>query len=111
MLRFIRSLWIWSASAALVVTWVPLLGIIWLRDSVFDKELRRATGRWFRRLGRLVSRVSPWRIQISGRENIQPDQVYLIVSNHQSLADIPLLSHLRLDTKWLAKIELFRVPL
>jgi 1-acyl-sn-glycerol-3-phosphate acyltransferase len=55
--------------------------------------------------------VNPWNIVISGRENVDAGQVYVIVSNHQSMADIPLLSHLRLDTKWLAKAELFRVPL
>lgn len=107
MLRYLRSVWIWTASAALVVLWVPVLGLIW----TFDKELRLRTGRWFRRLGRMLSRVNPWHIEITGREHMKADQVYVIVSNHQSLADIPLLSHLRLDTKWLAKAELFRVPL
>jgi 1-acyl-sn-glycerol-3-phosphate acyltransferase len=79
---------------------------------LFDVEPRRLrTGRWFRRLGRVVARVNPWRIRISGGENLKPDQVYVVVSNHQSLADIPVISHLKLDTKWLGKAELFRVPL
>src|SRR3954466_14205369 len=107
MLRVVRSLWIWAASATLVVLWVPLLGLI----RIFDDERRLRTARWFRRLGRNLSRVSRWRIHISGRENVEAGKVYVIVSNHQSLADIPVLSHLRLDTKWLAKIELFRLPL
>jgi len=34
----------------------------------------------------------------------------VVVSNHQSLADIPVVSHLKLDTKWLGKAELFRLP-
>jgi 1-acyl-sn-glycerol-3-phosphate acyltransferase len=106
MIRIIRSVWIWGASAVLVLLWVPLLALI----RIFDGPLRLRTGRWFRRLGRMLTRVNPWRIQIMGRENIDSNQVYVIVSNHQSLADIPLLSHLRLDTKWLAKAELFRVP-
>src|SRR5580700_11273342 len=83
------------------------MGIVW----VFDKEPRLRTGQWFRRLGRMVTRIGAWRIAITGREHIDANQVYVIVSNHQSLADIPLLSHLKLNTKWLAKIELFRVPL
>ena len=107
MIRIIRSLWIWGASAFLVIFWVPVLGVIW----TFDKEPRLRTGRWFRRLGRMLTRVNPWQIQISGLKHMDATQVYVIVSNHQSLADIPLLSHLRLDTKWLAKVELFRVPL
>ncbi len=57
-----------------------------------------------------LARVNPWRIHISGGENLDANQVYVVVSNHQSLADIPVISHLKLDTKWLAKAELFRLP-
>jgi 1-acyl-sn-glycerol-3-phosphate acyltransferase len=105
--QYLRSVWIWAASAVLVVIWLPLMGVIW----IFDKPPRLRTGRWFRRLGCMVTRIGAWRITITGREHIDTNQVYVIVSNHQSLADIPLLSHLKLDTKWLAKVELFRVPL
>jgi 1-acyl-sn-glycerol-3-phosphate acyltransferase len=90
-----------------MLLWVPLLGAIRL----FDVDPRRLrTGRWFRRLGRVLARVNPWRILISGDENLHAGQVYIIVSNHQSFADIPVLSHLKLDTKWLGKAELFRLP-
>jgi 1-acyl-sn-glycerol-3-phosphate acyltransferase len=106
-MRVLRSIWIWFASAALILLWCPLLGAI----RVFDRDpMRRRTGRWFRRLGRVLARVNPWRLHISGGENIRPAQVYVVVSNHQSLADIPVISHLKLDTKWLAKAELFRLP-
>ena len=44
------------------------------------------------------------------RSICDPKQVYVIVSNHQSLADIPLICNLRFDAKWLAKAELFRLP-
>ena len=103
----LRSIWIWTASAALVLFWAPLLGMVRL----FDREPRRLrTGRWFRRLGRVLAKVNPWRIQISGLENLNANQVYVIVSNHQSLADIPVIAHLKVDTKWLAKAELFQLP-
>ena len=103
----LRSIWIWTASAALVLFWAPLLGMVRL----FDRDPRRLrTGRWFRRLGRVLAKVNPWRIQISGLENLNANQVYVIVSNHQSLADIPVIAHLKVDTKWLAKAELFQLP-
>jgi 1-acyl-sn-glycerol-3-phosphate acyltransferase len=105
--QYLRSVWIWAASAVLVILWLPIMGIVW----IFDKEPRLRTGRWFRRLGRMVTYIGGWRITITGRDYIDPNQVYVVVSNHQSLADIPLLSHLQPDTKWMAKIELFRVPL
>lgn len=83
------------------------MGII----AVFDRDpLRLRTARWFRRLGRILTKVNPWRIEITGTEHIRPGETYVIVSNHQSLADIPVITRLRLDTKWLAKAELFRVP-
>jgi 1-acyl-sn-glycerol-3-phosphate acyltransferase len=91
----------------LIVLWTPLLALIRL----FDRDpLHLRTGRWFRRLGRLVAWINPWRIEIAGLDRIEPAQTYVIVSNHQSLGDIPVICHLRLDTKWLAKAELFRMP-
>ncbi len=104
----VRSLWIWTASIALVALWTPLLAVVRLTDR---HPLRLRTGRWFRRLGRALARVHPCGVRITGAENVDSRATYVVVSNHQSLADIPLISHLRLDTKWLAKAELFRVPM
>ena len=87
--------------------WLPLLSVIRL----FDRDpLRLRTGRWFRRLGRALAKVNPWRIHVSGSERIEAGQAYVIVSNHQSLGDIPLVSHLLVDAKWFGKAELFRIP-
>jgi 1-acyl-sn-glycerol-3-phosphate acyltransferase len=72
--------------------------------------LKRRTARAFRRLGPVLAKVNPWRLHISGTENLDPGKVYVVVSNHQSLADIPLITHLPIDAKWLAKAELFRIP-
>ncbi len=107
MIRVLRSLWIWLASASLILSWTLLLAVVWLLDR---DPLHRRTGRWFRRLGIALARVNPWHIQVSGTEHVTPGQPYVIVSNHQSMADIPVLSHLGLDTKWMAKAELFRLP-
>src|SRR5581483_851104 len=108
LLPIFRSIWIWTASTSLIVFWTLLLFVVWL----FDRDPARVrTGRWFRRLGRALAKTSSWRIRISGLENVEADNVYVIVSNHQSLADIPVIAHLKIDTKWLAKAELFRVPL
>jgi len=107
MYRMLRSLWIWTASLLLVAVWVPVVAAVRLCDR---DPRRRRTARWFRRLGRLLARVNPWRIHVSNLKGFDPRRVYVIVSNHQSLADIPVISHLMIDTKWLAKAELFRVP-
>jgi len=56
----------------------------------------------------LVSRV---RVRVTGQENFDPSRPYIFMSNHQSNFDIPvLLAHLRCQFRWLAKAELFRIP-
>jgi 1-acyl-sn-glycerol-3-phosphate acyltransferase len=108
MLRILRSIWIWTATAALILLWVAFLAIVRL----FDRDPQRLrTARCFRRLGHAMARVNPWRLHISGRERVESGQVYVIVSNHQSFADIPVVSHVNIDAKWLGKAEMFRVPL
>src|SRR3974390_1865291 len=107
MLNRLRSIWIWGASATLILAWLPLVSLVWVLER--DPRHLRAT-RLFRFLGRLLAKVNPWRLHITGAERIDRKQVYVVVSNHQSLADIPLIAHLSLDTKWLGKAELFRVP-
>lgn len=108
MLRALRSVWLWAANAALILVWTLIVVTV----RAFDRDpLRRRTARTFRRLGPVMGAVNPWRVELSGVGNADPSQVYVIVSNHQSLADIPVITHLKLDTKWLAKAELFRVPL
>ncbi|HXG00921.1 MAG TPA: lysophospholipid acyltransferase family protein, partial [Bacteroidota bacterium] len=37
-------------------------------------------------------------------------RAYVVVSNHQSHADVPLIAHVPWEMKWLAKVELFRLP-
>jgi len=45
-------------------------------------------------------------------ENLEPDRPYILVANHQSQYDIFALDgYLMVDFRWLAKKELFRIPL
>lgn len=74
-----------------------------------DPYLRR-TGRFIRVLGRLLTHVYPGRILLSGVENVDRAKAYVIVSNHQSLADGPLSAHLPLDQKALLRITLLDIP-
>jgi len=107
MILRLRSIWIWAASASLILLWCPLLAVVWL----FDRDpLKRRTGRCFRSLGRVLAAINPWRVHVSGTEHKTPGQAYVVVSNHQSMADIPVIAHIVNDSKWLAKAELFRVP-
>jgi 1-acyl-sn-glycerol-3-phosphate acyltransferase len=104
----LRSLWIWFAIVTLIVLWLPLVALVRLFDR--DPALYR-TGRWFRRLGIAMTRVNPaWQVRVSGEQITDPRRPYVVVSNHQSQADIPIISFLPWEMKWIAKRELFRIP-
>lgn len=50
-------------------------------------------------------------VTVTGLERIAADRSYIFMSNHQSNFDIPvLLGHLPVQFRWLAKAELFRIP-
>jgi 1-acyl-sn-glycerol-3-phosphate acyltransferase len=56
--------------------------------------------------------VSGIRVTVKGVENIDRDQSYIFMANHQSNFDIPvLLGRLPVQFRWLAKAELFKIPL
>jgi 1-acyl-sn-glycerol-3-phosphate acyltransferase len=56
-----------------------------------------------------VSRV---KITVTGAQNLNPTRSYIYMPNHQSNADIPLLlGRLPVQFRWLAKAELFKIPL
>lgn len=108
-MQTLSSLWTWFATIILIVVWLPLLATIRL----FDRDRARyTTGRWFRRLGATMTRVNPaWSIRVEGEMPADPRNPYVVIGNHQSFADIPVISRLPWEMKWVAKAELFSVPL
>lgn len=74
---------------------------------------QRVPGRWMRRLGRTIGRVVPhWHFDVEGTMPADiRERGYVVVANHESSLDPVLLSFLDCDMRWIAKEELFRVPL
>jgi 1-acyl-sn-glycerol-3-phosphate acyltransferase len=105
----IRSLITWLTSGILILAWLPLLAI----RRLFDRDpVRYRTGFLFRKLGKALTQANPaWQLHISGETISDPRRPYVVVSNHQSLADIPLISNLPWEMKWMGKAELFRLPI
>ena len=62
------------------------------------------------RWSRLNSRMTPMFVSVQGRENIDPEQSYVIASNHQSHYDVFVLyGWLGVDFKWVMKQELRKI--
>ncbi len=108
LINTVRSASIWAALGGLVVGWLPLLAV----RRLFDRDpARYRTGRLFRHLGVAMSRVNPfWTVAVEGEPPADMRRPYVVVANHQSMADIPVVCWLPGEMKWVAKAELFRLP-
>ena len=105
----IRSLLMWFTFSILLFIWLAMLAVRRLFDR--DPVLYR-TGFLFRKLGNAIIRINPsWRLHISGEIISDPRRPYVVICNHQSLVDIPLISNLPWEMKWVAKEELFKLPI
>jgi 1-acyl-sn-glycerol-3-phosphate acyltransferase len=98
-----------------IILWVVLttivLGILAIIVSFFSR-----TGNPVHIIARIWARgilfVSGIKVNVKGLTNIDQSQSYIYMSNHQSNFDIPvLLAHLPVQFRWLAKAELFRIPI
>ena len=68
--------------------------------------------RWGILWGRSCLRLAGLKLKVTGSENLTVDGPAIYVSNHQSNFDIPLLyAGLPIQFRWMAKQELFRIPL
>ncbi|MFO1530352.1 MAG: lysophospholipid acyltransferase family protein [Kiritimatiellia bacterium] len=104
----LRSLWIWAGTALVLLLWLPVIALRRMADRT---PAHRATSALVRRLNLFINRVNPLlRVRVEGFSNLRPGICYLVVCNHQSLADIPLLARMPFPLKWVAKKDLFRVP-
>lgn len=60
---------------------------------------------------RSILRASGVRVAVSGIERIAPGRAHIFMANHSGNYDIPvLLAHLPAEFRWVAKTELFRIP-
>ena len=101
---------LWLAYAVLVAVWTPLMAIAYVLTVPRDPG-RYFVGRMFRLAAVTAVAINPlWRFRTSGVRIEDPRRPYVVVSNHESYADIFLISHLPWEMKWLSKDAIFRLP-
>ena len=89
----------------------PIAVLIFLTTYGFDRNLRLLhlfTCFW---ASLYIWIFPPWAVSVIGRFQVDPNQTYIIVSNHQSLVDILVVFSLFIHFKWVSKAELFNIPL
>ena len=106
----ILSVWIWLTTGLLALLWLPWLALVFVFTAPFDPG-RYTVGRWFRRAAVAATALNPlWHFRTSGVRIRDPRRPYVAVANHESYADIFLLSHLPWEMKWLSKAAIFKIP-
>jgi len=102
------SLWVWFAIGTLLVLWLPIMVVARLVDR--DPALYYA-GYTLRIMGRCFTYVNPfWDIHLEGPFPDDPRRPYVVVGNHLSQADPPIIARVPWEMKWIAKKPLFDLP-
>lgn len=101
-------MWIWFLLSSIVLT--PVLVFLWLLTFWWDHNLRilhRFSCFW----GAQYIWMNPlWKLKITDRGKFDDNKAYIIVSNHQSLADILVIYSLFKHFRWTSKVENFKTP-
>lgn len=104
------SLWVWLMFGLATLVMFPVMLLLYLFTVWKDPGLY-LVGRAFRQIGVFTFMVNPlWTVRISGVKIENPRRPYVVVSNHESFADILLLCNLPFEMKWMSKVEILRIP-
>lgn len=88
----------------IVSSFIIIYGVFRPTSPVFDNVVKR----W----ASLFLKIPPVRYTVEGLENVDPNRRYVVVSNHLSLFDIPMLFWtLPIHGRFLSKKEVFKIPL
>ncbi len=110
MLNAFLSLFFWVACVTLLATLYLVMAVLLLFTFPFDKKRKLLHRQCFWWSDAVIGLNPFWKVSVKGLEHIDPKRTYVIVANHQSLADIVVLYQLRAQFKWVAKESLFRIP-
>lgn len=104
------SLWNWFEVIAIVIIATVLVSVVFVLTAPFDR-VRRIAGRTLRRFGAMIVTCNPlWKVRRSGFRVAKGDGPFVVIANHQSIADMSVISHLPWEMKWLSKESNFKIP-
>jgi 1-acyl-sn-glycerol-3-phosphate acyltransferase len=109
-LNALLSLFFWVACVLLLAFLYGVMLFLLLFTFPFDKQRKILHRQCFWWSNAIIGLNPYWKLCVNGLKNADPKQTYVIVANHQSLADIVVLYQTRLQFKWVAKESLFSIP-
>lgn len=108
--KVLMSVIIWTVGSLLTTLLFFVMLILTAVTFPFDKQRRIVHAQCFWWCDAIDALNPYWDIHVSGLENIDKSRTYVIVSNHQSLADIVIMYKTKAQFKWVAKESLFKIP-
>jgi 1-acyl-sn-glycerol-3-phosphate acyltransferase len=109
MARTLQNWWAWTETVLVVILGTPIVAVIYAVTAPFDPG-RYAAGRAFRVVGVTALRLnSLWRFRTRGALT-DARRPYVVVANHESYADVFLISCFPWEMKWLSKDTMFNIP-
>ena len=107
----LAAIWTWLVLAVTVIAFTPLI-ILWRLVGWPVDRMNYLGGRLFRLAAVITVRLTPrWHFAVRGQVPANPRLPYIVVSNHESFADMLLLSMLPWEMKWLSKVEIMWIPI
>lgn len=94
---------------SVVLLLLTLLAYIFVTPWDKPRSAIQAISRWISRL--FFSALPSWHTRRMGMEHIDKNEKYVIVLNHQSMIDIPMLYWTPLNFRWVTKKELLKAPI
>ena len=108
--RVVLSALLWTFTVLMILVDLPLLLVSRLVTQRSDPG-QRVTGRLFRGIGKVLIAVNPlWNFRCENRATTPFAEPGLVVSNHESEADIFLSTLLPWDLKYLSKASVYEMP-
>lgn len=105
------SILIWIYWAVCIISCFLVVSVSYLLTLPFDR-FNRIPNKAIRGLAWIMMKPNPWwSIRIKAADLQKIDQPTIVIANHQSFLDLPLLYHLPWTMRWVAKKELFRIPI
>ncbi len=110
MKQAIQSVFIWSMGIVLIIILLLVMAFLSIVLYPFDRKRKVVHAQCFWWTDAVTALNPYWDVKVSGLENIDPKNKYVVVANHQSLADIVLMYKTKMLFKWVAKESLFKIP-
>lgn len=107
----IFSILLWIYWAICIISCFLMVFIVYLLTALFDRY-NRIPNKLVQWLAWVMMKANPgWKITVQGADRRKIAKPTIVIANHRSFLDMPLMYLLPWRMKWVAKNDLFKIPI